>query len=91
MLDDIVHMGPMLGLAGLMAGWVAEASSRAGGYGFLHDVAVGLAGSVVAGAAVWTVFSIDAGMPGMFGVGFAGAALAIAAQRMFWRAPLIAA
>lgn len=86
MLEDLVQMGPMLGLAGLMAGWVADATSRAGGYGFLHDLAVGLVGSVVAGAAVWTVVATDAGMVGMFAIGCAGAALAIVAQRMFYRA-----
>jgi hypothetical protein len=35
MLEHIVQMGPMLVLAGLIAGWVAEAASRAGGYRFV--------------------------------------------------------
>jgi hypothetical protein len=32
MTDHIAQMGPMLILAGLVAGWMAEAVSRAGGY-----------------------------------------------------------
>ena len=84
MTENIAHMGPMLILAGLLAGWLAEAVSRAGGYGYMLDMAVGLVGSVVAGTLVWIFFS-GIGMPLMFGSGCAGAALAIAAQRGFWR------
>jgi uncharacterized membrane protein YeaQ/YmgE (transglycosylase-associated protein family) len=85
MLEDIVRMGPMLILAGLMAGWMAEAVSRARGYGFIPDLGLGLFGSVVLGAAVWVVVSGGAGMVVMFLVGSAGAALAIVAQRTLWR------
>src|SRR5437867_7034566 len=53
MFEHIVQMGPMLVLAGLIAGWVAEAASRAGGYGFVLDMFLGLIGSVVGGATVW--------------------------------------
>ena len=83
MFEHIVQMGPMLVLAGLMAGWMAETVSRAGGYGFIPDVVLGLTGSVVAGA-VWIVVSNHAGMLGMFLVGCAGAALAIVSQRSLW-------
>jgi uncharacterized membrane protein YeaQ/YmgE (transglycosylase-associated protein family) len=83
--EHIAHMGPMLILAGLAAGWMAEAVSRAGGYGFITDMVVGLVGSVVVGAVVWFLVSSDAGMLGMFLVGCAGAALAIVAQRGLWR------
>jgi hypothetical protein len=34
---------------------------------------------------VWLLVSTDAGMPGMFLIGCAGAALAIVAQRGLWR------
>jgi uncharacterized membrane protein YeaQ/YmgE (transglycosylase-associated protein family) len=53
MFEHILQIGPMLVLAGLIAGWVAEAASRAGGYGFILDMVVGLVGSVIAGAIVW--------------------------------------
>lgn len=86
MSEHITQMGPMLILAGLVAGWIAEAVSRAGGHGLTWDMAVGLMGSVVTGTTVWVFVSSDAGMPGMFLIGCAGAALAIVAQRRLWRA-----
>lgn len=84
MFEHIFQMGPMLVLAGLMAGWVAEVVSRADGYGFIHDMVLGLIGSVVVGATVWVVISSEAGMLAMFLIGCGGAALAIVAQRRFW-------
>jgi uncharacterized membrane protein YeaQ/YmgE (transglycosylase-associated protein family) len=88
MTEHIAQMGPMLILAGLVAGWMAEVLSRAGGYGFITDMVIGLVGSVVGGAAVWILVSTDAGMLGMFLIGCAGAALAIVAQRGLWRSLL---
>jgi uncharacterized membrane protein YeaQ/YmgE (transglycosylase-associated protein family) len=85
MFEDIVHMGPMLLLGGLMAGWLAEAVSRAGGYGFIPDMVLGLIGSVLAGLTVWVAIASQAGMATMFLIGCAGAALMIVAQRRFWR------
>jgi uncharacterized membrane protein YeaQ/YmgE (transglycosylase-associated protein family) len=64
---------------------MAEAVSRAGGYGIIPDMALGLIGSVVGGTAVWVLVSSDAGMPGMFLIGCVGGALAIVAQRGLWR------
>jgi uncharacterized membrane protein YeaQ/YmgE (transglycosylase-associated protein family) len=85
MFEHIVQMGPMLVLAGLIAGWVAEAASRAGGHGFIVDMVFGLVGSVVGGAIVWVFISSDIGMLAMLVIGCVGAALAIAAQRRLWR------
>ena len=85
MFEHIMQMGPMLVLAGLFAGWVAEAASRAGGYGFILDMVLGLIGSVVVGSIVWILISSDIGMPAMLMIGCGGAALAIAAQRRLWR------
>jgi uncharacterized membrane protein YeaQ/YmgE (transglycosylase-associated protein family) len=85
MTEHIAQIGPMLILAGLGAGWIAETLSRAGGYGLITDMVVGLVGSVVGGAAVWVLVSTHAGMLGMFRIGCAGAALAIVAQRGLWR------
>jgi uncharacterized membrane protein YeaQ/YmgE (transglycosylase-associated protein family) len=79
----------MLVLAGLIGGWVAEAASRAGGYGFIFDMVLGLIGSVVGGAIVWVFISSSIGMPAMLVIGGAGAALAIAAQRRLWRSALL--
>src|SRR6266481_2619037 len=85
MFEHIVQMGPMLVLAGVMAGWVAKVVSRADGHGFIRDMVLGLVGSVVEAATVWVVISSEAGMLAMFLVGCGGAMLAIVAHRMFWR------
>ena len=84
MFEDVVQMGPMLVLAGLIAGWVAEVVSRADGHGFIRAMVLGLVGSVVVGATVWFVISSEAGMLAMFLIGCGGATLAIVAQRRFW-------
>jgi uncharacterized membrane protein YeaQ/YmgE (transglycosylase-associated protein family) len=75
----------MLILAGLMAGWAAEALSRADAYGLIRDMVLGLLGSVVVGSTVGALVSGDAGMLGMFLIGGGGAAFAIVAQRRCWR------
>lgn len=85
MAENIAHMAPMLLLAGLMAGWMAEVVSRAGGYGLIPDLGLGLIGSVLVGVTTWVAISAQAGMVTMFLIGGGGAALAITAQRSFWR------
>ena len=85
MAEHITQMVPMLILAGILAGWMAEVVSRADGYGFMPDVALGLIGSLVGGAAVWFLVSRDAGMLEMWFIGMAGAAVVITAQRGLWR------
>lgn len=85
MFEYVAQMGPMLLLAGLAAGWVSEALSRARGYGFLYDMVLGLAGSLLAGTAMSVLVSSEAGMATMFVIGCVGAAVVIAAQRQFWR------
>jgi uncharacterized membrane protein YeaQ/YmgE (transglycosylase-associated protein family) len=89
MIEHIAQMGPMLILAGLVAGWMAEVLSRAGGYGLLVDMVVGVVASVVGGTMVWVLISTDAGMLEMFLIGSAGAVVAIAAQRGLWRSPAL--
>lgn len=85
MVEYAAQMGPMLIVAGLAAGWVSEALSRARGYGFIYDMVLGLIGSVLAGAAISVLVSSEAGMVTMFLTGCAGAAAVIAGQRQFWR------
>ena len=85
MIEHFAQMGPMLILAGLAAGWMAEAVSRARGYGLIPDMVLGLVGSIVGGGIVWLVISGDAGMVAMFSIGCAAAALMIIAQRSLWR------
>ena len=85
MVEHIAQMGPMLILAALAAGWVAEAVWRARGYGLIPDMVLGLVGSVAGGGIVWYVISSDEGMVTMFLIGCATAALMIIAQRSVWR------
>lgn len=85
MIEHIAQMVPMLILAGLVAGWMAEAVSRARGYGLIPDMVLGLVGSIAGGGIVWFVISGDAGMVTMFLIGCATAALMIIAQRSIWR------
>jgi uncharacterized membrane protein YeaQ/YmgE (transglycosylase-associated protein family) len=89
MTEYIAQMGPMLILAGLVTGWMAEVLSRARGYGLLVDMVVGVVASVVGGTMVWVLISTDAGMLEMFLIGGAGAAVAIVAQRGLWRSPAL--
>jgi uncharacterized membrane protein YeaQ/YmgE (transglycosylase-associated protein family) len=86
MAEHVAQMGPMLILAGLVAGWMAEAVSRARGYGLIPDMVLGVVGSVAGGAIVWLVIS-EAGMATMFLIGCGAAAIMIIAQRSFWRSP----
>jgi len=91
MSEILVQMVPMLVLAGLIAAWLAEAISRAGGYGFIPDALLGLTGSLVAGAVLWGVTPRDPAMTTMLLVACAGAVLAIVVQRAFWRSARLAA
>lgn len=88
LLEDVAQMGPMLVLAGLTVGWVAEAARRAGGHGLLSDLILGLVGSFVVGGIFWVVISSDVGMMAMLAIGCGGAALAIMAQRTVWKSTL---
>jgi uncharacterized membrane protein YeaQ/YmgE (transglycosylase-associated protein family) len=85
MAEHVAQMAPMLILAGLAAGWMFEAVSRARGYGLIPDMVLGLVGSVAGGAIVWFVISGDAGMVTMFLIGCAAATLMLIAQRTLWR------
>ena len=85
--EYIVQMAPILIIAGAFVAWAAQIPSTATGYGFLPDMALGLAGSVLAGALAWAVIFAHAGMLAMFVIGFVGAVITIAAQRGLWRRP----
>jgi uncharacterized membrane protein YeaQ/YmgE (transglycosylase-associated protein family) len=84
-VEYVAQMGPMLLMAGLTAGWVSEAMSRARGYGFIYDMMLGLIGSLLAGVAMAVLISSEAGMVTTLVIGCAGAAAVIAGQRQFWR------
>jgi uncharacterized membrane protein YeaQ/YmgE (transglycosylase-associated protein family) len=90
MAEHVAQMGPMLILAGLVAGWTAETVSRARGYGLIPDMVLGLVGSVAGGTIVWLAMSSEAGMVTMFLIGCGAAAIMIIAQRSFWRSARLA-
>jgi uncharacterized membrane protein YeaQ/YmgE (transglycosylase-associated protein family) len=60
MSEHIAQMAPMLIVAGLVAGWVSEVAARAGGYGLIWDMALGIGGSAVL-SAPWYGFSPNRG------------------------------
>jgi len=83
--EHLMQMGPMLVLAALMMGLLAETVWRAGGNGLLNDMILGLAGSLVVGGIFLAVISSQVGMVAMVLIGCGGGALAIIAQRTLWR------
>ena len=85
-MEYAIQMGPMLLIAGLIVGLLAEATWRPGGYGLLGDLVTGFAGSLCLGALAWLLFRARAGMTTMVLIGCIGAAVAIIAQRSLWRA-----
>jgi uncharacterized membrane protein YeaQ/YmgE (transglycosylase-associated protein family) len=87
LMEDVAQMGPMLVVAGLTVGWIAEAARRVGGHGLLSDLVLGLVGSLAVGGIFWVVISSDVGMVAMLVIGGGGAGLAIMAQRTVWKSP----
>ena len=85
MMEYLPQMTPLVLSAGLMAAWIADVKSRAGGYGFVSDLILGLLGSGVGGAAVWVLGFDDSGMIAPLAGGVGGAALVIFTQRTLWR------
>ena len=91
LMEDVAQMGPMLVLAGLTVGWLAEAARRAGGHGLLSDLVLGLVGSLAVGGIFWVAISSDVGMVAMLVIGGGGAALALMAQRAVWKSTPVGA
>jgi len=73
-------------LAGLMAGGLARALVKLGGYGLRTDLILGLAGSLV-GAVIFHVLAMspETGWLAMAIVAFLGAASMILGQRWWYR------
>jgi hypothetical protein len=87
MNEYIAQMVPMLVLGGLVVAWLAEAAWRDGGYGYMYDMVVGLAGGLIMGSVTWLLMLRDTSMTTMLGLGGMGAGLAIVLQRSLWRSP----
>jgi uncharacterized membrane protein YeaQ/YmgE (transglycosylase-associated protein family) len=86
MAEYVAQMAPMLVVAGAMVAWLAQIPSTTRGYGFVPDMGLGVAGSVLTGMLLWAV-SAGAGMLAMFALGGVGAAVAVVAQRGLWSRP----
>lgn len=84
MNEQIVQMGPMLILAGLGAGWLADTAMSRRGYGLIVDLALGVGASLVGGGAILAFFGLPVGMLVMFVVGFALATAVIFVRRVGW-------
>ena len=70
-------------VVGLLAGWLAGIVMKNGGYGLIGDLLLGVFGSVAGG---WIALNVSAGgglFPTVY-VAFAGAVIAIVAQRKVW-------
>ena len=80
-LEDVARIGPMLVLGGMTLGWIGDAVRPAGGHGFLVDLCIALAGSLIVGGIVMGSISTVLGMTAMLSIGGGGAALALIFQR----------
>ena len=84
MNEHILQMGPMWVLAGLGAGWLANAFFVQRGVGLIVDMGLGVGASLVVGAALLALHGPSAGMLGMLVVGFFLATSVILGQRLGW-------
>ena len=72
-------------VVGLLAGWLAGIVMKAGGYGLIGDLVLGVVGSVVGGW-IFRALGVSAGA-GLFPtllVAFVGAVILLVAQRNVW-------
>jgi hypothetical protein len=84
MNEQVTQMGPILVVAGLGAGWLAETFMGLRGHGLIVDMGLGVAASVVGGSAILALSGHPAGMLFMSGIGFVLAMGVILAQRLCW-------
>jgi hypothetical protein len=84
MNEQIIQMGPMLILAGLGAGWLADAFLPRRGYGLIVDMGLGVGATLVGGSVLLALGGLPAGMVAMFGVGLVLATSVIVVQRLCW-------
>ena len=74
-------------VVGLIAGYLARYVMKAGGYGLIGDLVLGVIGSLVASVLFRALgISPGAGLVVVGVVAFIGAALVIGGQRMLWTA-----
>jgi len=84
MNQQLVEMGPILVLAGLSAGWLAETVLYRRGYGLVVDLSLGVGASLAGGSLLLILAGVPAGMLVVFVVGFALATGLVLVQRLGW-------
>jgi hypothetical protein len=84
MNQQLVEMGPILVLAGLSAGWLAETVLYRRGYGLVVDLSLGVGASLAGGSLLLTLAGVPTGMLVVFAVGFALATGLVLVQRLGW-------
>jgi hypothetical protein len=84
MNEQVTQMGPVLVVAGLGAGWLAETFMGLRGHGLIVDMGVGVGASLVGGGAILALSGHPAGMLFMAGIGLVLGTGAILAQRLSW-------
>ena len=84
MNQQLVEMGPILVLAGLTAGWLAETVLYRRGYGLVVDLSLGVGASLAGGSLLLALAGVPTGMLVVFVVGFVLATGLILVQRLGW-------
>ena len=69
MNEQMTQMGPILVVAGLGAGWLAETFVGLRGHGLIVDMGVGVGASLAGGSVILALSGHPAGMLFMAGVG----------------------
>jgi hypothetical protein len=82
--EPIVQLGPMMVLAGLSAGWLADTFMIRRGYGLIVDMGVGVGAGLIGGSVFLALSGLSPGMFGMFVAGFVLAISVVLAQRFCW-------
>lgn len=75
-------------LMGLLAGLLAGLVTKAGGYGRMGDVVLGLVGSLGAGGLLWAL-GVSQELVAVAVLPFVGAAMSIVFQRAVWPLPVL--
>ena len=84
MNEQIVQMVPMLVLAGLGTGWLAETFLSRRGYGLTVDMGLGVGAALFGGGAFLAGSGAPTGMFVTFGIGLVLAITGVLAQRLWW-------
>lgn len=86
MNEQFIQVGSMWVLAGLGAGWLAEAFVHQRGHGLTYDLSLGVGASLIGGSIFGALYGLPGGMLDLVSLGFVLAASVIFIQRVVWPA-----